>query len=117
VGKEFSEGCASARPILQWARLNQISDVRKHVPPTQDRWSLLWGVDWQVPVRRIRIGPMPYDAFISYCSEDKKVAEAACGTLGASRIRFWIAPRHVLPRRTWGLAIVDAIGVMEFSNA
>jgi hypothetical protein len=24
---------------------------------------------------------MPYDAFISYCSEDKKVADAVCGTL------------------------------------
>jgi ABC-type amino acid transport substrate-binding protein len=53
---------------------------------------------------------MPYDAFISYCSEDKKVADAVCGTLEASKIRCWIAPRDVLPGRTWGAAIVDAIG-------
>lgn len=53
---------------------------------------------------------MPYDAFISYCSEDKKVADAVCGTLEASKIRCWIAPRDVLPGRTWGSAIVDAIG-------
>ncbi|HWM24238.1 MAG TPA: TIR domain-containing protein [Chthoniobacterales bacterium] len=53
---------------------------------------------------------MPYDAFISYCSEDKKVAEAVCATLEAGRIRCWIAPRDVLPGRTWGSAIVDAIG-------
>ncbi|MEY2563305.1 MAG: hypothetical protein QOH88_1498 [Verrucomicrobiota bacterium] len=53
---------------------------------------------------------MPYDAFISYCSEDKKVADAVCGTLEARKIRCWIAPRDVGPGRTWGAAIVEAIG-------
>lgn len=53
---------------------------------------------------------MPYDAFISYCSEDKKIADAVCGTLEASKIRCWIAPRDVGPGRTWGSAIVEAIG-------
>ena len=53
---------------------------------------------------------MPYDAFISYCSEDKKVADAVCGTLEANKIRCWIAPRDVVPGRTWSSAIVDAIG-------
>jgi ABC-type amino acid transport substrate-binding protein len=53
---------------------------------------------------------MPYDAFISYCSEDKRVADAVCGTLEANKIRCWIAPRDVLPGRTWGSAIVEAIG-------
>jgi ABC-type amino acid transport substrate-binding protein len=53
---------------------------------------------------------MPYDAFISYCSEDKKVADAVCGTLEANKIRCWIAPRDVVPGRTWGSAIVEAIG-------
>ena len=28
---------------------------------------------------------MPYDAFISYCSEDKKIADAVCGTLEANK--------------------------------
>lgn len=53
---------------------------------------------------------MPYDAFISYCSEDKKVADAVCEALEANKIRCWIAPRDVLPGRTWSSAIVDAIG-------
>lgn len=53
---------------------------------------------------------MPYDAFISYCSEDKKIADAVCGTLEANKIRCWIAPRDVGPGRTWGSAIVEAIG-------
>jgi ABC-type amino acid transport substrate-binding protein len=53
---------------------------------------------------------MPYDAFISYCSEDKKVADAVCGTLEARKIRCWIAPRDVGAGRTWGAAIVEAIG-------
>jgi ABC-type amino acid transport substrate-binding protein len=53
---------------------------------------------------------MQYDAFISYCSEDKKIADAVCGTLEANKIRCWIAPRDVGPGRTWGSAIVEAIG-------
>jgi len=52
---------------------------------------------------------MPYDAFISYCSEDKKIADAVCGTLEANKIRCWIAPRDVGPGRTWSSAIVEAI--------
>ena len=52
---------------------------------------------------------MPYDAFISYCSEDKKIADAVCGTLEANKIRCWIAPRDVGAGRTWGSAIVEAI--------
>jgi ABC-type amino acid transport substrate-binding protein len=53
---------------------------------------------------------MPYDAFISSCSEDKKIADAVCGTLEANKIRCWIAPRDVGAGRTWGSAIVEAIG-------
>ena len=53
---------------------------------------------------------MPYDAFISYCSEDKKIADAVCGTLESNKIRCWIAPRDVGPGRTWGSAIIEAIG-------
>jgi ABC-type amino acid transport substrate-binding protein len=52
---------------------------------------------------------MPYDAFISYCSEDKKIADAVCGTLEANKIRCWIAPRDVGPGRTWGSAIIEVI--------
>src|SRR2546423_8130019 len=53
---------------------------------------------------------MPYDAFISYCSEDKKIADAVCGTVEANKIRCWIAARDVGPGRTWGSAIIEAIG-------
>jgi ABC-type amino acid transport substrate-binding protein len=53
---------------------------------------------------------MPFDAFISYCSEDKKIADAICGALEANKIRCWIAPRDVGAGRTWGSAIVEAIG-------
>jgi hypothetical protein len=60
---------------------------------------------------------MPHDAFISYCLEDRKLADAVCGTVKASRSRCWIASRDVLPGRTWDSAIVDAIGVVEFPNA
>src|SRR5256885_11640250 len=53
---------------------------------------------------------MPYDAFISYCSEDKTIADAVCGTLEANKIRCWIAPRDVKPGRNWGSAIIEGIG-------
>ncbi len=53
---------------------------------------------------------MPYDAFISYCSEDKKIADAVCGRLEANNIRCWIAPRDVGAGRTWGGAIIEGIG-------
>lgn len=62
------------------------------------------------PAGTLSSRPMPYDAFISYCSEDKKIADAVCGTLEANKIRCWIAPRDVGAGRTWGSAIVEAIG-------
>lgn len=43
--------------------------------------------------RAVKLRAMPYAAFISYCSEDKKIADAVCGTLEANRLRCWIAPR------------------------
>ena len=65
---------------------------------------------------------MAHDAFISYSSEDKPVADAACARLEAAGIRCWIAPRDVLPGEPWGAAIVRAIGgarvmVLVFSSA
>ncbi len=52
---------------------------------------------------------MAHDVFISYSSQDKAVADAACATLEARGIRCWIAPRDVLPGREWGGSIIDAI--------
>ena len=52
---------------------------------------------------------MAFDVFISYPSEDKNVADAACAALEAGGIRCWIAPRDVSPGVDWAAAIVDAI--------
>jgi hypothetical protein len=52
---------------------------------------------------------MAHDVFISYCSEDKPIADAICATLEANGTRCWIAPRDILPGVDWGEAIVEAI--------
>jgi hypothetical protein len=52
---------------------------------------------------------MAHDVFISYCTEDKPIADAVCATLEAKGTRCWIAPRDILPGMDWGEAIVDAI--------
>jgi hypothetical protein len=52
---------------------------------------------------------MPDDVFISHCSEDRKIADAVCAPLEASKIRCWIAPRDVPPGANWASAIIDAI--------
>src|SRR5688500_16162094 len=64
---------------------------------------------------------MAHDVFISYCSEDKPIADAVCATLEAQGVRCWIAPRDILPGMDWGEAIVDAIAgsrimVLVFSS-
>jgi len=41
--------------------------------------------------------PMAHDVFISYSTEDKPIADAACAILEAQRIGCWIAPRDVQP--------------------
>jgi hypothetical protein len=50
-----------------------------------------------------------HDAFISYSSHDKAVADAACAMLESRGIRCWIAPRDVTPGMDWGSEIIDAI--------
>jgi hypothetical protein len=52
---------------------------------------------------------LAHDAFISYSSEDKAAADAACAALETAGIRCWIAPRDISPGAEWGAAIVDAI--------
>ena len=52
---------------------------------------------------------MAYDVFISYASEDKIVADAACAMLESHAVRCWIAPRDVLPGVAYGESIIDAI--------
>lgn len=53
---------------------------------------------------------MVYDVFISYASEDRNIANAACHALEERRIKCWIAPRDVKPGTNYGEAIVDGIG-------
>ncbi|PYI97443.1 MAG: hypothetical protein DME98_08235 [Verrucomicrobia bacterium] len=51
---------------------------------------------------------MAHDVFISYSSEDKLAADALCGALEAARIRCWIAPRDVVPARSYSGEITRA---------
>jgi hypothetical protein len=50
-----------------------------------------------------------FDAFISYSTDDKKIADAVTARLESQGVRCWIAPRDVLPGQSWGGAIVGAI--------
>ena len=52
---------------------------------------------------------MTHEVFISYCSEDKNVADAVCSGLEAGKVRCWIAPRDVAPGAKWGGSIVRGI--------
>jgi TIR domain-containing protein len=52
---------------------------------------------------------MAHDVFISYSKGDKTVADAACAHLEAAGIRCWIAPRDVVPGKSWAGAIVEGI--------
>jgi hypothetical protein len=52
---------------------------------------------------------MAHDAFISYSSKDKTIADAVCARLEARGIRCWIAPRDVQPGAPYGEEIIDGI--------
>jgi WD40 repeat protein len=52
---------------------------------------------------------VPFDVFISYSSQDKPTADAACAALESANIRCWIAPRDVTLGRDYGESIIDAI--------
>ncbi|HOD82149.1 MAG: RyR domain protein [Planctomycetes bacterium ADurb.Bin126] len=52
---------------------------------------------------------MPHDVFVSYSSQDKAIADAACATLEGRRVRCWMAPRDLLPGAEYGEALVNAI--------
>jgi hypothetical protein len=51
------------------------------------------------------------DVFISYSSKDKPIADATCAMLEQNGIRCWIAPRDILPGKTWAGSIIEAINV------
>jgi uncharacterized repeat protein (TIGR02543 family) len=52
---------------------------------------------------------MAHDVFISYSTQDKAIADAACATLESRKIRCWIAPRDVVPGLSYAEALIDAI--------
>jgi len=49
------------------------------------------------------------DAFISYASQDKAVADAICKSLESAGVACWIAPRDVRPGEFYAESIVHAI--------
>lgn len=51
--------------------------------------------------------------FISYCSEDKSVADAVCAGLERNGMACWIAPRDVRPGQNWGGTIVKSIAASK----
>ena len=52
---------------------------------------------------------MAYDAFLSYSSRDKTIADAMCHYLEQRGLRCWIAPRDVRPGEDYAASIIDAI--------
>jgi CRP-like cAMP-binding protein len=49
------------------------------------------------------------EIFISYAHQDKETAELVCTTLEQNGHPCWIAPRDILPGRSWSEAIIDGI--------
>ncbi len=47
--------------------------------------------------------------FISYCKEDKTVADAVCAGIENAGYPCWIAPRNVRPGENWGRSIIKSI--------
>src|SRR3954452_2334601 len=52
---------------------------------------------------------MAHDVFVSHSAKDKTVSDALVARLEAEGIRWWVAPRDVVPGADWGESIIDAI--------
>lgn len=52
---------------------------------------------------------MAHDVFISFSTEDKATADAACAVLEARRVRCWIAARDVQPGIPYPQSIMEGI--------
>jgi len=52
---------------------------------------------------------MNYDVFISYCSENRKIADALVHHLETKEIRCWIDHRDLLPGFSWREGIIEAL--------
>ncbi len=51
----------------------------------------------------------PTQVFISYATEDRRIATATCRSLEDTGIDCWIAPRNVNPGESWPAAVTSAI--------
>jgi hypothetical protein len=51
-----------------------------------------------------------HDAFISYASPDRPLADSVYTTLEAAGLACWMAPRDITPGTAWAEAFVDALG-------
>jgi hypothetical protein len=52
---------------------------------------------------------MVHEVFISHSSDDNAAAREMCLVLESAGIQCWIAPRDIVPGRSWSGAIVDGI--------
>lgn len=52
---------------------------------------------------------MAQQAFVSYASADKAVADRVCAALENAGVSCWIAPRNIAPGRDFPAAIVEAV--------
>jgi hypothetical protein len=52
---------------------------------------------------------MAHDVFISHSTNNRSVANAVCASLESVAIRCWIAPRDVMPGRSYSGEITRAI--------
>src|SRR5947207_15413456 len=52
---------------------------------------------------------MAHDVFISHSTSNRPIANAVCAALESIGIRCWIAPRDVLPRRSYSREITRPI--------
>jgi len=60
------------------------------------------------------VAAMDYDVFISYSSEDRAFADGLCHNLESQDVKCWIAPRDILPGRSWRESIAKAVEATPF---
>lgn len=53
---------------------------------------------------------LPGRVFVSHSGADKEVAEHLCTALEESGIPCWIAPRDILPGKSWASSIIEGLG-------
>lgn len=104
-GKELKEQALSGRVAAEdeisqdeqtWVVAAKVRGLRLDVKPNG-------------PPDSNSLADRPFDAFISYSSQNKLEADAICGKLEPLGIRCWIAPRDILPGTEWAEGIIAGI--------